>query len=328
MHWSKPGLKIFLVFFLFFAMMTVGRADANTFARPGDTVNVNGTAASGDWVSVRAIDQDGSILYFNAVTADSSGCYSDSFVVPDQCTGTLEMSAGLGEVAVPVTVAVTPAPSNGSGDSGGTGGPSSSGGSTSAPAAPEKKTPTPKPLIPEHDMESPLPPDIATHWAKSSITKLIQAGIMAGYPDGTFQPDRKISRAEFAVITVKALGIKTAPGPVYGDCKGHWAKDYISVASANGVISGYSQNTFGPDDTITREQAAVIVARAGKLSTSAPITTFSDSSRISPWASASLSAAIQDGFFKGYSDGSLQPQRSLTRAEAAVLIVKLMNKGH
>ena len=120
--------------------------------------------------------------------------------------------------------------------------------------------------------------------------------------------------------------MKMTPGPVYGDCNGHWANDYISTVSANNVISGYSQNSFGPDDSITREQAAVIIARAGKLSNSSPIAAFSDSSQISPWAQAGFAAAIQSGFFTGYGDGTLQPRGSLTRAEAAVIIAKLMDK--
>jgi len=322
MQWSKSGLKMFLFVFLVFTMIAAGRADAGTAARPGDTVTVNGTAAPGDWVSLRAIDQNGSILYFNAVTADSSGRYSDSFVVPDECTGALEVSAGKGAVAAAATVAVIPVSSGGTGDSGGGG----RGSSTSTPAVPETKPETPKPLISEPDVESPLPTDIRNHWARNSIRKLIEAGVMTGYPDGTFRPDRKISRAEFAVITVKALGIKTTPGPVYADCKGHWANDYISTARANGIIGGYNRNAFGPDDTITREQAAVIITRAGKLSNSAQVTAFSDSSPISPWARADFTAAIQAGFFTGYADGTLQPQGSLTRAEAAVIIAKLMDK--
>lgn len=168
------------------------------------------------------------------------------------------------------------------------------------------------------------PGDITSHWAKDSILNVINAGVVSGYPDGTFQPDKAISRAEYTVMLVKALKLQSQAGKTFSDTATHWAKDSISTATANGFISGYDQNTFGPDDLINREQAAAIIARAAKLDEVIGKLNFKDSNSISPWAQSGAAAAVKGGFFTGYPDGSFKPQSNMTRAEAAVIIGMLL----
>jgi hypothetical protein len=180
---------------------------------------------------------------------------------------------------------------------------------------------TPQPPVPP---AAKLPADIIGHWAKDSIAKLVQAGIVSGYPDGTFQPDKTVTRAEFTVMLVKALKLESKSGTVFADSTNHWAKDSISTAAAHGIISGYDQNSFGPDDNITREQAAVIIARAAKLQAEDQKLSFSDAQQISPWALSSITAAVSKSYLSGYPDNSFRPQGKLTRAEAAAIISKLL----
>lgn len=96
------------------------------------------------------------------------------------------------------------------------------------------------------------------------ITHLHDAGIINGLPDGTFSPEGFISRAEFMVIMVKALGIEGKSEKVKGftDIEKHWAKEYILLAAHNGLISGYEDGTVRPDKTITIAEVSSVLARS------------------------------------------------------------------
>ena len=187
--------------------------------------------------------------------------------------------------------------------------------------ASEKEEP---PLPPAPQPEPELPTDLAGHWAKDSIAKLINARVISGYPDGTFQPDKTISRAEFTVMLVKALKLEPKADSDFKDTAAHWARESIGTAAAHGLISGYDQNSFGPDDNITREQAAVIIARATQLETKDQTLNFTDAQQIASWALSGVTAAVNKSYLSGYPDNSFRPQGNTTRAEAAIIIAKLL----
>lgn len=188
------------------------------------------------------------------------------------------------------------------------------------PKAVEKEeVPTPEP-----QPEFKLPGDIAGHWAQESIVKLMQAGVTNGYTNGSFQPEKEVSRAEFTVMLVKALKLEPKQETVFKDTASHWAKDSIATASAHGIISGYDQNSFGPDDKITREQAAVIITRAAKLQAGGQVLSFSDAKQVSPWALSGVTAVVGNSYMGGYPDNSFRPQGFTSRAEAAVIIAQLL----
>ncbi|HWQ74681.1 MAG TPA: immunoglobulin-like domain-containing protein [Syntrophomonas sp.] len=178
--------------------------------------------------------------------------------------------------------------------------------------------------LPEPQPEAELPADVTGHWAQDSITKLIAAGVISGYPDGRFQPDKTVTRAEFTVMLVKALKLESKEGSVFADTAAHWAKDSIGTAAAHGLISGYDQSRFGPDDNITREQAAVIIARAANLQMGDQALSFSDARQVSPWALSGVAAAVGKAYLSGYPDNSFRPQDYTSRAEAAAIIAKLL----
>ncbi len=166
--------------------------------------------------------------------------------------------------------------------------------------------------------------DIDGHWAENSIRNLVTAGAVSGYPDNTFKPENKITRAEFAAILVKAFELKAEGAKIFADTAGHWAEDYIAAAAACGVVSGYDADSFGPDDLITREQMAVLITKAVKLSPVAGEIRYGDSSAVSTWAIDAVAAATENGIMKGYPDNTFQPQGSATRAEAVTVIVNAM----
>jgi hypothetical protein len=166
--------------------------------------------------------------------------------------------------------------------------------------------------------------DITGHWGEANIQKLVNIGAISGYPDKTFKPDANISRAEFAVTLVKALKLDPKNGKIFSDTTNHWAKDSIATAQAYGIISGYSDTKFGPDDKITREQMAVMITKAADLTAGANSKAFTDSARVSTWAKDAVNIASSNGIINGYPDGSFKPQANATRAEAVTVIAKIL----
>jgi DMSO/TMAO reductase YedYZ molybdopterin-dependent catalytic subunit len=166
--------------------------------------------------------------------------------------------------------------------------------------------------------------DIAGHWAENNIKRLFDLGVVTGRPDGTFKPNDNITRAEFAAILVRAFELEQQGDKVFTDTATHWAREIISTAAYHGIVSGYDQNTFGPNDPITREQMAAMVVRAAQLVPVREAPTFSDSASISPWAKETVAKVTASGIMSGYPDGTFRPQGKATRAEAATVVVNLL----
>ena len=164
--------------------------------------------------------------------------------------------------------------------------------------------------------------DIDGHWAEKSIKELIAHGAIDGYPDRTFKPDNSITRAEFVSILVKAFAMQPHRGTVFADTAGHWAEEVISTAAYNGVVEGYGNNKFMPDEYITREQMAHMIVNVTKLASVIEDITYKDQSSISEWARESLTNAVKNGIIEGYPDNTVRPQANATRAEAATVIAK------
>lgn len=170
--------------------------------------------------------------------------------------------------------------------------------------------------------------DIRGHWAEKDIRKLMARKAVGGYPDGSFKPDNNITRAEFASILVRAFNLESqgGKGKVFTDTQGHWAKDAIATANANGIVNGYSDTIFGADDLITREQMAAMVVNALKLPKAEANKAFNDQSDISTWATEALNTAIANSLIGGYTDNTIKPLDNATRAEAVVVIVRGLEK--
>jgi hypothetical protein len=188
-----------------------------------------------------------------------------------------------------------------------------------------EKAQTPTDEIKDPEPAKPALKDINGHWAETNISKLVAAGAVSGYPDGTFKPDNTISRAEFATILVKAFKLESKEGKVFTDTANHWAREAIATAAANGIVNGYSDTTFGPNDNITREQMAVMIAKAAKLTDATEGKSFADGAQISDWAKEAVVKASGNGIISGYPDNTFKPQATATRAEAVTVIVKALS---
>lgn len=163
--------------------------------------------------------------------------------------------------------------------------------------------------------------DIEGHWAEKAISEIMQRDILSGYPDGTFQPDRSITRAEFTYLLVNALKLTGSTDKVFDDTQNHWAREAISIAYHLGIVNGYNETEFGPYDPLTREQAAVMLVNALDLSkTGHP--DFIDLDTISPWARDSVVRAVAVDLLSGYPDNTFRPQNLTSRAESAFMIWK------
>ena len=134
--------------------------------------------------------------------------------------------------------------------------------------------------------------DAAGHWAQDAINDMGSRMVFTGVTDTAFEPDRNITRAEFAAAMVRALGLAAGSGVTgFKDVPStKWYAGYIETAYKYGIINGYSSDTFGPDDSLTREQAMAIIARAMGLTgltgdiSGVSLTQYGDASSITAYA--------------------------------------------
>lgn len=165
--------------------------------------------------------------------------------------------------------------------------------------------------------------DMQGHWSQPSVAQLVSLGAISGYQDNSFKPNRSVTRAEFATMLMKALKLEGS-GQSYSDTNSHWAREAIAAASGLGIVNGYADGSFGPDDTLTREQMASMLVRAAGLTTSGTPVSFSDTAQVSSWSLPSLQTAVSSGLMNGYTDGTVKPQGLTTRAEAATVLSRLL----
>ncbi|MGV2966977.1 Ig-like domain-containing protein [Paenibacillus sp. AGC30] len=172
--------------------------------------------------------------------------------------------------------------------------------------------------------------DISGHWAEARINQASSNGIINGYPDGTFNPGKNITRAEFSVMLMGALNSQKAEVELVFSDKteiGTWAKMAVSQAVQEGIISGYPDDTFRPNTNITRAEMVVMVANAIKVSITGNTTTsFADDKSIPLWAKTSVEALKELGLVEGMGNNDFKPKAQTTRAEAVVILMNMIDK--
>jgi hypothetical protein len=169
--------------------------------------------------------------------------------------------------------------------------------------------------------------DIQGHWAEALITDMAGRFIVSGAGSDEFQPNSPIVRAEFAKMAAKALSISPSENdPAFPDVpKGVWYSGYIAAAQERGLLKGYADGAMRPENTITREEAVTIAARALGGAGDGPLENYADCGAVGAWARDSFAVCISRGVVRGYGDGFLRPQAEITRAEAAALLFNLEN---
>lgn len=167
--------------------------------------------------------------------------------------------------------------------------------------------------------------DITGHWSEPYFRSLSAHGVINANGKGEFTPDTKISRAEFMRYINRAFGLtEEADISQYKDVKSNqWYYQSVRIAVKYGYISGMSETEMGPNREITREQAITILGRLCKVD-AGDITPsqlpFQDKGKIASWSAPFIKWGADNGFMLGYTDGTFQPQRTITRAEAAKML--------
>ncbi|WP_337104181.1 S-layer homology domain-containing protein [Paenibacillus sp. YIM B09110] len=181
--------------------------------------------------------------------------------------------------------------------------------------------------------------DVEKHWSKPAVNDLGSRLILSAPVNGFFHPNSDITRAEFAGILVRSLGLSRVKGPMrFVDVKEEeWYSGAVQTAYAYGLISGFGDDTFRPNDNITREQAFIMLAKAMMLihtdksqqtvNPSAPLHRFVDSDSLSEWARSGAAMVVEAGLVSGRGGNTLSPKAYITRAEAAMIVWRLLQQA-
>lgn len=178
--------------------------------------------------------------------------------------------------------------------------------------------------------------DVSGYWARDSIVRLASLQIVNGF-NGKFNPGGGVTRAEFAAMIVRALGmadqaetVKGIPTGYSDVAPGHWAAGFIVIARELGIISGYPDNTFQPSAPIRRDEITSVLVRALGISSADwmadPVKIFTDGDRIPGWAADAVKTAYNYKLISGFPDKTFNPQRNATRGETAVMIEKVLQQ--
>ncbi|MFD0680627.1 MULTISPECIES: S-layer homology domain-containing protein [unclassified Paenibacillus] len=173
--------------------------------------------------------------------------------------------------------------------------------------------------------------DLNGHWAKSDIDLLASKLVVDGTTATSFAPQSPITRAEFATLLTRALGLNEGNSTAYSDVSANdWYAGSVSAASKAGLVAGFEDGSFRPSANITREQMAVMVSRAiglaGKKvdSDAKALAVFTDSKAINSWASSAVAQSVNAGIINGKSADAFMPNEHASRAEAAVMLKRLL----
>lgn len=152
---------------------------------------------------------------------------------------------------------------------------------------------------------------------------------LVGYTDGTFGPERNMTRAEVTTMFARLLTEQIEADKTYSNTfsdvpKGYWAADYIGYMQQFGIITGYSDGSFRPDAPVTRAEFAAIASRFEKLTEGSK--SFADVPD-TYWAARYINFAATRGWVTGYSDGTFKPENPITRAEVAAVTCRLLERS-
>ena len=167
-------------------------------------------------------------------------------------------------------------------------------------------------------------------WFYDNVMDAAENGYVSGMGDGTFQPKKATTRAEFASMIANALGYESDPdaASMFPDvAEDYWGKSAINFCVKNDILKGYDDGTFQPNKAITRQEAASILRNAFKLTESSS-ETFPDDSAISGWAKESVYIVKASGLMKGDAGtGNFRPTDTIIRAEAASIFMNAKYAG-
>ncbi|WP_160500577.1 S-layer homology domain-containing protein [Paenibacillus dendrobii] len=175
--------------------------------------------------------------------------------------------------------------------------------------------------------------DIAGHWANAAILQALQQGWITGYANGTFMPNKEVTRAEFAAMLIRAIGsdVGSHQPLQFADAKQipAWALPYVEEAVSRNIMNGYTNGMFEPNKLITRAEMAAMGIRSLN-GVAVPLESaslkFADNSQIPAWAKPYAAEAAKKGIMNGRNGNLFAPSAHATRAESVVVILALLQQ--
>jgi len=177
--------------------------------------------------------------------------------------------------------------------------------------------------------------DMAGHWAEADVELLAGKLVLNGTGADSFSPEHAVTRAEFAAMLTRALGLAAKPEAAagFGDVAAEaWYAGAIGAAVEAGLVTGFDGGEFRPNERITREQMAVMFGRALEFAGAAGAAAgggaaFADQAAVSPWAAEAVAKVSAAGIVGGNPDGTFAPAAEANRAQAAVMLRRLLERA-
>ena len=173
--------------------------------------------------------------------------------------------------------------------------------------------------------------DISGHWAEDDILYLAEKGLINGKTKDLFAPDDTMTRAEYAAIIRRALGLNPVlyHGGIGDVASNAWYANEVQAIIDSGIMSGDADGNFRPDDLISRQEMAKVIVnayiyRTGNSDIEVSDLHFTDNESISAWAQEYVGKAVGLGILTGMDDGSFAPLSNMTRAQGAVTVVRVI----
>lgn len=167
-----------------------------------------------------------------------------------------------------------------------------------------------------------------TDWFYKDIQFVYENNLMSGTGENTFSPDATTTRGMIVTILYRLAGQPKASGEVFADVPaGQYYSDAVAWASRHGIVGGYGNGSFGPNDPITREQMAAILYRYARYATystaaSGDVAAFADGDQVSEYAVAAMNWAIGKGLITGMTGKQLEPAGTATRGQVSAILTR------
>jgi hypothetical protein len=181
--------------------------------------------------------------------------------------------------------------------------------------------------------------DTTSHWARLEVEHLASKRIISGMSKTYYAPDRAVTRAEFTALLVRALGLRVqsvADGNLFADVQSSdWYASAVEAGARSGLARGIGESSFAPNEQVTREQIAVMLANAYRIATEGTVSAgstadvlskFEDAAQVSSWAQDAMAESVASGFIQGKTTNQLAPTETATRAQAAVMLERFMKE--
>ncbi|MGF7029475.1 hypothetical protein J2T17_000380 [Paenibacillus mucilaginosus] len=351
---------LILLMLLLYVIPAVQGADYGVSASVnGSTVELSGSGAGGTGQVTLVIlrESDGARVHIDQTAADGNGAYAFRTVLDG---GDYQAVVSTGEeIFLSPVFQVQAGGSGGDGgnDGGGDGGDSGSGdsdndndsdsnsdsgGVTAAPSAPAAPAAPQKPAEPQAPAKPGEPAAAApafgdlepvASWAGPAIRSLGAKGIVNGVSEGSFAPLKEVTRAEYLAMLLRAYGkVDLEAQASFSDVSPRdWHYSVVASAVAQGLVEGVGDNRFEPDRSITREEMSLMTARlltaiGGKKAVQAEeiLRVFKDRESIAPYAAEAVALLVQEGIVNGMTEDTFEPKGMANRAQAAMILARLL----